>query len=181
MICIQQVKKFCNGDITLIENYEQAIKDETQTWHCHHRDEVKILPSGIKVTRTRKELIENDRYYNCPVNELIFLTPAEHISLHQKDKICKPVSLETRLKQGAKRKGKKHTNETKQLMSEHNWLKTNEGREYFSRIKTNKPSGRSEFGMKYFEHYGYCRKQNNTQYLKEQYHYRKYGKCSWEV
>lgn len=181
MISVKKSKKFCREDISLIENYKQAISDNTQTWHCHHRDEVKILPSGIKVIRTRKELIENGRYYHCPANELIFITPFEHISLHHKGKICKQVSKETRMKQSKKSKGRKHTKETKQLMSEHNWMRTEEGKAYFSQMKTDKPTGRSEFGMKYFEHYGYCRKHNNKQYLKEQYHYRKYGKCSWEV
>jgi hypothetical protein len=32
--------------------------------------------------RTREELIENGRYYNCPPNELIFLTKAEHSKIH---------------------------------------------------------------------------------------------------
>ena len=31
------VKKFCNEDISLIENYNKAISDSNQTWDCHHR------------------------------------------------------------------------------------------------------------------------------------------------
>lgn len=82
MICLKSVKKFCKGDYTKIENYEQAINDTTQTWHCHHRDEVKTLPSGMIVYRSKDELIENGRYYGCPANELIFLTRSEHRRLH---------------------------------------------------------------------------------------------------
>ena len=77
-------KKYCKEDISLIENYEKAITDTTQTWVCHHRDEVKVLPSGMTVIRSRQDLIDNERYYNCPANELIFLTKSEHDRLHYK-------------------------------------------------------------------------------------------------
>lgn len=86
MICIQTIKKFCKEDPSMIENYDKAIADNTQTWHCHHRDEIRTLPSGIKVYRSKQELIENGRYYNCPANELIFLTNAEHIKLHNMER-----------------------------------------------------------------------------------------------
>ena len=33
-------KKYCCEDLSLIENYELAINDQTQTWDCHHRGEV---------------------------------------------------------------------------------------------------------------------------------------------
>jgi len=29
---------FCKDDISLIENYEEAINDENETWICHHKD-----------------------------------------------------------------------------------------------------------------------------------------------
>ena len=82
MINTKQANKYCKEDISLIENYQIAVNDDTQMWNCHHKDEVKTLPSGIKVYRTREELIENDRYYNCPANELIFLTKAVHNKVH---------------------------------------------------------------------------------------------------
>lgn len=75
-------KKFCRDDISKIENYEQAINDTTQTWCCHHRDEVKILPSGVTVIRSAKDLKDAGRYFGCPANELIFLTRSEHVKLH---------------------------------------------------------------------------------------------------
>lgn len=102
MISIRYVKKFCRDDINTIENYDKAINDNTQTWDCHHRDEVKILPSGIKVIRSKQDLIENGRYYNCPANELIFLTPSEHRRLHQSGK---PKSDEHRKKIAEAQKG----------------------------------------------------------------------------
>ena len=39
MISENQVKKYCREDISLIENYDKAINDKTQTWDCHHRKE----------------------------------------------------------------------------------------------------------------------------------------------
>ena len=87
MIEICRVYAYCkDDDISLIENYDKAIADTTQTWICHHRDEVKVLPSGIKVYRSVDDLIENGRYYHCPANELIFLTKEEHNKLHFNDK-----------------------------------------------------------------------------------------------
>lgn len=75
MINFRKVKKFCKDDISLIENYDKAIYDNDQTWHCHHRRELET---------PRKELIELGEYYNRPASELIFLTPFEHNSLHKK-------------------------------------------------------------------------------------------------
>lgn len=87
MIDICGVYAYCkDDDLSLIENYDKAIADTTQTWICHHKDEVKVLPSGIKVYRSREEMIENGRYYHCPANELIFLTKADHNKTHCTDK-----------------------------------------------------------------------------------------------
>ena len=83
MIEICRVYAYCkDDDISLIENYNKAIADETRTWICHHKDEVKVLPSGIKVFRSVEDLKDNNRYYHCPANELIFLTKEEHNKLH---------------------------------------------------------------------------------------------------
>lgn len=79
----RDVKSYCKEDISLIENYDKAINDKEHTWDCHHRDEIRTLPSGMKVYRSKQELIDNGRYYNCPANELIFLTASEHQSLHK--------------------------------------------------------------------------------------------------
>ena len=79
MINKQCAKKFCYEDPSLIENYDLAIVDQTQTWDCHHRGE--ILPCG---RYEAKDLKKFDLYYNRPASELIFLPHDEHISLHQK-------------------------------------------------------------------------------------------------
>ena len=91
MINIGNVKNFCNEDISLIENYEKAINDKTQTWHCHHRRET---DEGLSV----KQLMELGLYLNRPANELIFLTPEEHTSLHHKGKKIPEEQIETQRK-----------------------------------------------------------------------------------
>ena len=78
------VKKYCCEDISKIENYDKAIADTTQMWDCHHRME--LIKTGAVVDSTKQDLIDWDIYYNRPADELIFLTKAEHMSLHWKGK-----------------------------------------------------------------------------------------------
>jgi hypothetical protein len=74
-------KKYCCEDISLIENYDKALNDKTQMWHCHHKAE--ILPCGrYKVN----DLNKFNLYYKRPANELIFLTTKEHRKLHKPTK-----------------------------------------------------------------------------------------------
>ena len=115
MINESNAHKYCRDDISKIENYDKAIADNSQLWDCHHRDEVKVLPSGMTVLRSRQDLIDNGRYYNCPANELIFLTHSEHQRVHNK---FVHISDETRKKLSEVRKGKKHTEYAKKKMSE---------------------------------------------------------------
>ena len=89
MISETKAKRYCKDDISLIENYEQAINDNTQKWHCHHRRES---------VYTKKGLIEIGEYYHRPAIELIFLTNSEHMKLHNI--------------------GKHHSEKTKKKMSE---------------------------------------------------------------
>lgn len=72
------IEKLCTN-YTKIENYEKAIADTTQVWHCHHRLEI-----HEDYTNTKKDLIQMNLYYNRPPEELIFLTNAEHMRLHGK-------------------------------------------------------------------------------------------------
>ena len=118
MISYKNACKYCREDIALIENYAEAIADTTQIWHCHHRDEVKILPSGVQVISTASELKENERYFDCPANELIFLTRSEHRALHNCSKKGKHLSEDHKLKMRESNKGKSRSEETKRKMSE---------------------------------------------------------------
>ena len=96
MINERFVKSYCKDDISMIENYDKAIADKTQVWHCHHRRETIF---------SKSDLIEIGEYYNRPACELIFLTKSEHHRLHN---LGKPSCM----------KGKHHSAETRKKMSE---------------------------------------------------------------
>jgi hypothetical protein len=94
------------------------------------------------------------------------LTKEEHVSRHHKGK---SVSEETRNKLKKARKsqaepmlGKHHSDEAKKI-----------------RKALKKP--KSDFGLKYFEHYGLTKRDNIKLYNHEIHYYLKYGKVSWEV
>ena len=108
MINESRVKKYCKEELSKIENYDKAIADTTQVWHCHHMTETWWNCS-------KKELIENECYYNRKACELIFLTPTEHSKLHNKGK---KLSEETRRKISESTKGKKFSEETRRKLSE---------------------------------------------------------------
>lgn len=80
MISENSAKAYCCEDISLIENYEQAVNDKTTTWHCHHRLGSSMTSSGPFYTA--EELILNNKYFNRPANELVFLTPHDHLRCH---------------------------------------------------------------------------------------------------
>ena len=79
MISERHAKEYCSEDIRMIENYENAITDTTQTWCIHHRNE-------IDMHKSKHELIQLGLYYARPASELIFLSQNEHISLHNTGK-----------------------------------------------------------------------------------------------
>lgn len=135
MISEHMAKKYCRDDISLIENYEEAVADRTRIWHCHHR-------RGLD-----EDLVELGEYYNRPAHELIFLTKSDHMAIHTsgnnnpffgkhhddeaKKKISEAVkgkhwslSEETKKKMSEAMKGNKrwlgrhHSEETKKKMSE---------------------------------------------------------------
>ena len=168
MINEYNAKKFCKEDISKIENYDKAVNDTTQTWYCHHRDEVRTLPSGMTVIRSKQDLIENGRYYNRPANELIFLTKADHNTIHFKGI---KLSKEHTKKISEAHKGKTFTEETRIKMSESHKGKTS------SRIgKFN-----STFGKAFHEHYGINYIDDIKLYTKEYNFYKRHSKFSWEI
>lgn len=125
MICKRTIKNFCKEDISKIENYDKAINDKTQTWHCHHRRET---------IYSRKDLIEIGEYYNRPAIELIFLTKAEHSKIHCGLRFKGKTSWN---------KGKKFNDESKRKMSESHkgQLLSEETRKKMSKTRKGKKRG----------------------------------------
>ena len=118
MINERYARSFCKDDISKIENYEQALNDNTQTWHCHHRLELTV---NGEFAHTRGELIRANMYYARPYYELIFLTRNDHAALHS-TKNALSDARRKKLSDSHKGKtthmlGKTHTSETKQKIS----------------------------------------------------------------
>lgn len=81
MIDLYRVRKYCKENISLIENYDDAI-NSTELYDCHHKLEIELNVS-------KQYLINNNLYFNRPANELQFLTHAEHAKLHSKSEYYK--------------------------------------------------------------------------------------------
>ena len=79
MINSYKAKRYCCEDISLIENYSQAIADQTNMWDIHHRRE---CDDEGKTLFTHKQLIEMNLYHNRPASELIFVTRSMHRKIH---------------------------------------------------------------------------------------------------
>lgn len=67
--------RYCEEDLSKIENFYEAYNDKTQIWEIHHRLETDL-------GKTRQELIDANLYYSRPAKELIYLTKSEHVRLH---------------------------------------------------------------------------------------------------
>lgn len=111
-----RVERYCSEPIENIENYEEAVNDKTQTWHCHHRLEIQG-----QFKNSRELLKRCGMYYNVPASQLIFLTPSEHSRLHTDDKnhpfYGKSHTKETRDKMSASQKGLKRSETTRSRIS----------------------------------------------------------------
>ena len=106
MINEARLRKYCCDNISLIENYNEAVNDTTQMWQCHHKLE-------IKLHKTSQELIEMGLYYNRPASELIILTEKNHKSLHYKSGMS---NFSTKYGKDHPMYGKHHSEDTKQKM-----------------------------------------------------------------
>lgn len=77
-----KIQRYCKDGIEKVENYDRAVSDTDNLWVLHHRDEIRILPSGMIAIRTSDDLMENGRYWHCPANELVFMLKDEHKAMH---------------------------------------------------------------------------------------------------
>lgn len=100
---MRKFERYCN-DFENIENYEKALANNFEGWHCHHRLETHTSDGERRLVDIEaKELKALDMYWHRPANELIFLTINEHTALHIKGKPgyweCKHLSEEHKRKQ----------------------------------------------------------------------------------
>ena len=80
MINEKYAKLYCSEDISLIENYHEAISDEEKMWEIHHRRE---CDENGRTLFTKKQLIDMGLYINRPASELVFVTRSMHWKLHR--------------------------------------------------------------------------------------------------
>ena len=83
MINKYKAKRFCSEDISLIENYQEAIADEERMWDIHHRRE---CDENGRTLFTKKQLIEMNLYVKRPASELIFVTRSMHWKLRREQR-----------------------------------------------------------------------------------------------
>lgn len=170
MICEKNVKRFCSGDITKIENYNIA-KTSKDSWHIHHRLEI-----HEDYQNTRDQLKMMNLYYDRPPEELIFLNSKDHLILHRtgtKQSVTTrskrsislqghSVSSETRVKIGVGNRGKIRSESFKKILSE---------------INTGSVKGaRTEFGKIFEEKYGIPCAKDKALYHREHMYFRRNGK-----
>ena len=98
------LEKYCE-DYNNIENYTEAVKSPLR-YDLHHRLE-------ISENKSRKDLIDENLYYNRPAEELIFIEHGEHKRLHNAN-----LSEDTRQKMSDAHKGRLVSEDTRQKISE---------------------------------------------------------------
>lgn len=78
----KEVLKYCCENISNIENYQEALKDD-EFWEVHHRFETHDENGNWLDKRlSKKELISKGLYFNRPSSELIFMPRQKHRFLH---------------------------------------------------------------------------------------------------
>ena len=80
MINEKCAKRYCSDDISLIENYHQAIADKEKMWDIHHRRE---CDDEGRTLFTQKQLKKMNLYYKRPASELMFVTRSMHWKIHR--------------------------------------------------------------------------------------------------
>ena len=160
--------------------WDIEISDDSSYEEMLNSKEMYILHHVLEWKYTRKELEEMGRYKKCPANELIWVKRSTHNGnkiLHKdffkyNTNETYKENLKNRMKgntHGTGNKGRKCTSNTLTKMSEAQKKRSRQNRLL------------SEFGKKYFEHFGYGWKENPSQYCKEKYFHKIHNKFSWEV
>lgn len=111
---LKHLQKYCNEDISLVENYEEAVNDAANRWAIHHRLETHNSNGERRLAAlSSAELVALDMYYNRPASELIFMKKSEHSKLHNET-----MTKETKKKISEAKKEKRFSEEHKKSLSE---------------------------------------------------------------
>lgn len=102
MVSVKQAKLYCCEDISLIENYDEAVSSPLK-YDLHHK---------LGLWFDTQWLIDNGFYYQQRAEMLVFLTHRDHVYLHNKTP-----NEETRLKISVAKKGCVFTEEHKHKLS----------------------------------------------------------------
>lgn len=86
------VRLYCDDDAALIENYDEALKDDSETWQVHHR--LELFDDG-SFANSVDDLKRKGLYYHRPAFELIFLKKKDHLRLHNLLTGKNPESIES--------------------------------------------------------------------------------------
>lgn len=77
MICLENVKRFCDGYVRDIPGYSEAV-NSPDMWDCHHTQE--IQPDGTVLTKAW--MVAHKIYYKVLPCQLRFMRHSDHVSLH---------------------------------------------------------------------------------------------------
>ena len=120
MINKKNAKAYCCEDISLIENYYEAINSD-EMWDCHHRLEIQN-----DTILNRNELISMGKYYKVFAKDLIFMLKTEHRKMHNRLPKHSNEWYEKIKSKNSSLKGVPRSEETKQKMrkpkTRHKWL-----------------------------------------------------------
>lgn len=149
------------GDLSKIENYELAKKDNFKGWDIHHRLELTL---DSEYAHSVEELKRLGMYYNRPYFELIFLKRIEHSRLHNK------------FLDNTKSNNGMYGKHIKDVYDEETYKK------WKTNIKERQigDTTRSEFYKKFVEHFKTTRYENPKLYNNEYHWYKRNGVCRWE-
>ena len=175
MISKCHTKEKCKDYISKIPNYDKAISDTTQVWHCHHVLEISI--DGEHELHSQDDLIRMGMYYKRPYYELIFLTPSEHRELHGRTVEARKRNSEQQKK--VDRKGSKNPMAAENVKEKR---KTNPNFGKKGKYKVFVHYAKSEEGRKIINHFGLRErtKESEQLYNSEMSYFRTNKKFSWE-
>lgn len=75
---VHAARNYCCEDISLIENYDLAVKDRRNKCEIHHR--LEIGPTGR--VHDMLQLCKLGLYTKRPASELMFIKHSDHVRLH---------------------------------------------------------------------------------------------------